>query len=236
MRTIIILVVSLMMSQAAFAVFNPTYLLTGNEMYFEAAECPQQVGEAERILRMVSSNYKALTSIQADFSMQLINTDVGINEVQNGKVLIKGEKYRFITEDFERMCDAKSVWTHFIEEEECQITTYSPDDDELTPANLFTLYEQNYKYEISGNLDAEVTPPGHVVIDLSPNDVSMPYYKVRLLIDRSDMLITKATIFEKNGNRIKYSLSNFNKNKPLSDSNFIFDELSHPNVDIIDLQ
>jgi len=185
---------------------------------------------AKQVLNKVSQKYKSFRAIEVDFTLQIVNPDANIDEKQAGKLFAKGDKYRVKTKEFERISDGESIWTHFIKEVELQITSFDPEEGELSPARIFTIYEtMDFNYEIKEENGKEIT------IDLVPSsDDETPYNRIRLTVNKSNYLISKATVFENNGTRFVYALSNFKSNVKLNDSYFSFD-FENFEGDIIDL-
>ena len=189
--------------------------------------------KAKIILDKVSKKYRTLKAIAADFTLTIENQEAGVSEKQEGRVYIKGEKYKIATTALDRISDNNSVWTHFKAEEEVQITEFDPEDGDLTPAQLFTIYKKDFSYRLNDEL--KQGKQVLALIDLTPKDKDMPYYKIRLTINKSTNLITKAKVFEKNTTTVTYELENFDTSKNLSDDFFSFDE-SNTDVEIIDLR
>ncbi|MGB1207406.1 MAG: LolA family protein [Chitinophagales bacterium] len=194
--------------------------------------CVAQDKDAQKILDKVSQKFQSLKALQADFSLQIENAAAGINEVQEGKVFVKGEKYKIETADLFRLSDNRYVWTYFIEEEEIQVNDFDPEEGEMSPARLFSIYNEDFNFMINDEKKAATA----IVIDLTPKEKSeMPYYKVRLSINTKTDLIEKAVIFEKSGSRFTYVLENVNTKVSFEDSFFELKESDYDDIDWIDL-
>ncbi len=196
----------------------------------------QTDSEAQSILDRVTDTYNTISSFEASFSLNIQNADAGIDENQSGQIAVEGEKYRISTTDINRICDGESVWTHFVEEEEVQINEYDPDDSELSPVRLLNIYKEDFTASL--NTYEEQDGYRYAIIDLKPNDISMPYFKVRLFVNQDNNLLTKAVIFEKNSTRYTYSLTDYKRNARFNESTFAFDEAAAEDADIeiIDLR
>lgn len=192
----------------------------------------QNDAQAKNILDRVSAFYQKQQNIEADFVLNIVNDDAGINESQTGQLMVKGEKYRISTDELVRVSDGKSIWTHFLDDQEIQITDFDPEEEEMTPAKLFTIYEEGYNYSFVGREN------GLNVIDLSPVDPDNPYFKIRLYIDPNASYITSATVFSRNGTQMTYSITNFDFSQgDLSDDNFQYDTNRFgSDVEIVDLR
>lgn len=115
-----------------------------------------------------------------------------------------------------------------------QVNSYEPDENSITPSQIFTIYEKNFIYAFM----EEKTVNGKVLqyIELTPNDKSKPYFKIRLGIDKTAKTVQNAIVFDKNGNRYTYEIKAFTPNPAIADSFFTFDTKAHPGVEVVDLR
>ncbi len=194
----------------------------------------EAVKDAEKLLDKVSKTYKSYNSIQAEFEMHFKAPEEDIEDTQKGKVFLKGDKYKLELQGQEVICDNSTIWTYLKEAEEVTINTYEPDEESITPNQLFTIYEKDFIYRIS----EKVNEGGKTltVVELTPNDKTKSYFKIKLFIDDSVYQIQKAKVFDKNGNRYTYTLSNINTKTGLEDSFFSFDASKYPDVEVVDLR
>lgn len=188
--------------------------------------------QAKNILDKVSVFYTQQQSIEADFVLNIVNDDAGIDESQNGKLLVKGDQYKISTEELVRVSDGQSIWTHFLNDQEIQITDFDPEEEEMTPAKLFTIYEEGYLYSYVGREN------GMDVIDLSPEDTDNPYFKIRLFIDSGASYIKSGTVYSRNGTQMTYSIQNMDFSEgDLGDENFKYDTSRFGSeVEVVDLR
>jgi len=207
-------------------------LICSLSFFVNTTTCVAQDKDAQKILDKVSQKFKALDALQADFSLQIENAAAGIDETQEGKVFVKGDKYKIEAEGLLRLSNNKYVWTYFIEEEEIQVNDFDPEEGEMSPARLFNIYNEDFNFMINDEQKSAST----AVIDLTPKEKSeMPYYKVRLSINTNSNLIEKAVIFEKSGSRFTYILKNIDTKVSFNDPFFELKEDDYEDVDWIDL-
>lgn len=208
------------------------YLLLGLICFNSFA---QNDAKAQEILEKVSTFYKAQKSIDTEFSLSIINEDADINETQKGQLLVKGEKYKLMTDELIRVSDGYSIWTHFVNDQEIQITEFDPEEDELTPAKIFTIYEDGFKYQYNGLTDVEGNQLEEIA--LFPTDQDNPYDKIILSINPKTNLIVKANVFSRNGSLIVYKIFNCSFSNPIEDNIFTYNTTKlEDDVDIIDLR
>src|SRR5476649_2557632 len=202
----------------------------------------QQDAEAKTILNGVSKKFKAYTVVKADFTFQLDNPQAGGKQSQNGALIVnsKAGKYKVtlfdpvnkVATDQEIISDGKTQWTYLLKDKEVQVNNAGKSDDEMNPSQLFTMYEHGYKYIYNG--DEKLNGKLCAVIDLTPENIDKPFFKIRLYIDKAKQQIYSAIIFDKSGARYTYTLNTITPNIKVPDETFTFDKKTHPGVDVED--
>jgi outer membrane lipoprotein-sorting protein len=190
--------------------------------------------KATQILNGVSAKYKSYSAVKADFTIKVENSQSKTSDTQNGTLYLKGNKYKVILKNQEVISDNKTVWTFIKDANEVQVNDYEPDENSITPSQIFTIYEKNFLYAFT----EEKTVNGKVLqyIELTPIDKTKPYFKIRLGIDKTAKTVQNAVVFDKNGNRYTYEIKAFTPNPALDDSFFTFDTKTHPGVEVVDLR
>jgi outer membrane lipoprotein-sorting protein len=205
----------------------------------------QKDAQAKAILNPISQKYQSYTAIKSDFSFTLDNAQEDMKATQNGTIIAqpKTNKYKITLysqgsvkpeAEQEIISDSKSQWTYIKKDKEVQQSNADHSSAGFNPAQIFTIYEHGYKYLYTG----EVKEGGKIyqVIDLTPEDDKIPFFKIRLKIDKVKKLIYSALIFDKNGNKYNYVLKSFTPNPPLTDDTFTYDAKAHPGVEVVDLR
>ncbi len=188
---------------------------------------------ATKILANVSKTYKAYKTMKAGFSINITNAQTKSKITQKGTLYLKGKKFRIDMTDQEIYCDGKTMWTYFKEENEVQVAKYDADGQEINPSEIFTIYEKGFDYRYTG----ETIKASKKIqnIELTPQNKTKPYFKVKLSIDKASHKIEHMTVLNKNGAEANYSITSFAGNVNISDTFFKFDEKSKPGVIVIDL-
>lgn len=190
--------------------------------------------KALEILEAMSNKYKNLTAFAANLTSSLTNETDGIKEEFKGKITVKGDKFKLEIEDQEIINNGTTVWTYLPSAKEVNIDNVDPDTDEMNPSRFYIMYKKGYKY-----LYLEDQTDGGVlceVVDLVPEKKDAQYFKIRMNISKKDKSIQSWTMFDKSGNRYKYSISKFQPNVNVDDSFFTFDPKKYPGVEVIDLR
>ncbi len=182
------------------------------------------------ILEGMSKKYKAYPSFEAEFTNSLINPDKSKEEI-SGKITVKGEMYKLDLGEQEVINDGENLWTYLKEVNEVNITEYYPQDQEISLSNIFTIYEDGYKY-----VYVEESTRGKThIIDLEPESKGKDIYKIRMEITENREL-RSFTLFERSGVRYLYSIDSFDGEKSIGDSLFQFNEADYPGVEVIDFR
>jgi outer membrane lipoprotein-sorting protein len=205
----------------------------------------QKDAQAKAILNPVSQKYRSYSALKSDFTFTVDNAQQNIKATQSGTLIVepKTNKYKITIYsantakpgiDQEIISDGKSQWTYNKEDKEVQLSNADHSSASFNPAQIFTIYEHGYKYLYTG----EVKEAGKLyqVIDLTPEDDKITFFKVRLMIDKVRKIIYSALIFDKNGNKYNYVLKTLTPNPPITADTFTFDSKAHPGVEVVDLR
>jgi outer membrane lipoprotein-sorting protein len=201
---------------------------------------------AKAILSKVSEKYRTYDIIKTDFDFTLDNPQAGVKETRAGTLITRSKANKFkvtllssavasspeIAQEI--ISDGKTQWTYLKKDNEVQINNVDNSGNGLNPAQIFTIYEHGFKYIYTG----EVKIKGHIYqeIDLTPEDINKPYFKVRLEIDKAKKQIYSALIFDKNGNRYTYTMRSLVPNIQVPDNTFSFDPKAHKGIAVTDLR
>jgi outer membrane lipoprotein-sorting protein len=213
-----------------------TYLLLANMITAQKNDRKiQNDPKAEAILNKVSKTYKDLKTLESSFTIAMYSKADNINEKYNGKVYMKGEKYKIDTDQMEVICDNIKQYIWLKESNEITINLHEPDEESIeTPAQLFTIYQKNFFYKLIG--DEKAGNKTLKKIELIPQKLKESNYrKIILLIDESVNQILKAIIESKDGITYTWEIKSFKANVPIDDAFFVFDKTKYPNARIEDL-
>jgi len=193
---------------------------------------------AKKILEDVAKKYSTYKTIQSDFTLAVVDankkgySDSGIMYFNKPK-----NQYAIILNDQQIISNGKSVWNITNDIKEVQITDAENDNSSIGPNNLFTFYQNGYKYKLLN--EEKVNINGKVedlkVIELAPIDTKTNYTKIKLRVNKNNH-IHDVTIFDKSNNQFNYSIQSLYLGKNLSDKLFTFDKSKYPNYEIVDLR
>lgn len=190
--------------------------------------------KALEVLQAMGNKYKSIPGYEANFAYALTNDVEKVNEEFKGKLTVKGEKFRIALPEQEVINNGATVWTYLPEVKEVNIDTYDKNSGDINPLKIYEIYEKDFKY-----LYIQDKTEGGVLceeIDLVPEKKDAQYFKIKLLIKKKDKIIQSLTMFDKGGNRYKYTITKFTPNSSVPDSFFSFDPKKYPGVEVIDLR
>jgi len=202
---------------------------------FAQDDYEQNTKKAKEILDKVSAKTKSYNTISADFTFSMENLQEEISETNEGKILIKGDKYKVTLMGVDTYFDGKTIYTFLKEAEEVNITEPDPEDEEtLNPATIFTIYDKGFKYRYVG----EGTENGKTFyeIDLYPENRDKPYSRIKLRVLKDELTLYSLRQVGKDGNNYTVVVNSMKTNIPLDDSDFVFDPAKYPDVDVIDMR
>jgi outer membrane lipoprotein carrier protein len=190
--------------------------------------------QALAVLDAMSKKYRAFTSFEANITSSMTNETEGIKEEFKGKITVKGEKFKLVMEDQEIINNGSTVWTYLPAAKEVNIDNYDANSEDINPSKIYEIYKKGYKYLHLG----EKTEGGVVCeeIDLVPEKKDAQFFKIKMIISKKDRSIQSWTMFDKSGNKYKYTISKFSPNVAVADALFTFDTKKYPGVEVIDLR
>jgi outer membrane lipoprotein carrier protein len=198
------------------------------------AASAQQDPKAGKILDQMSAKYQAMKAFKASFTQTLENDAAKVKENLSGDITVSGQKFRLKMSGQEVINNGQTMWTYMKAENEVNISDYDPDDQDISPSQIYTLYKKGYKY--SYVQEAKEGGEAVDIIELSPEDRSNPVFKVRLKVSKADKSVKSWQMFKKNGNRYTYKINKFQPNVPVDATTFTFDKTKYKGVKVIDLR
>ncbi len=199
------------------------------------AQTPDTDPKAKAILDKLSAKTKAFTSISASFNSILDNKKANLKVNQKGSLKLKGNKYKIDLDDYLVINDGKTAWTYTKDANEVQVDDAAEmkKGNSIKPSEIFTIWENGFKYKY----DKEITLNGAKcdVIKLFPKDTKgKNYHTIVLTINKQKLEIIGVEVQGKTGDNYTYTVTKFAPNLALADTEFTFDKVKFPGVEVID--
>lgn len=199
---------------------------------FSLSAIAQKDPKAKSILDKVSSNFKTLKTVEANYNLAVTNRTGKNAGTKTGKIYLKGQKYLLTEASMEIMSDGNKTWRFEPDANEVTIGKASDAGDGITPQKLFTnFYDKDFIYKLNGNVKQGTKTVAE--IEMTPTDKRKNFFKVYLYVDEAQKMIVSSKIYENSGNIYTYSMNGLKINQPLSDDMFVFNKAKHPGVDEI---
>jgi outer membrane lipoprotein-sorting protein len=194
----------------------------------------EQDPKAKAILDDLSKTTKSYKSISANYVLTIYNKEKKQLEKQEGKVQLKGQKFRLEIPGNFIICDGKTLWNHNKDAGEVTIKNFDPTNDEQNPSKIFTIYETGYKYKY--DKEEKVGNVMCHVIDLYPSikPEKKKFHTLKLYIDKVKKQVVQMKRMLKDGGTEVYEIKSFKPNLEIPESSFTLDTKNFKPDQIID--
>jgi outer membrane lipoprotein carrier protein len=215
-------------------------LLLACFILFTSLSSKAQIDEkAKKILDALSTKTKGFSTIVANFSYTVENKTEKTAETQEGKITIKGKKYKLEIANQTIINDTKYSYTILKDAKEIQKNIASngagKNGDDINPSNIFTMYESGFKFQF---IKEEKQKSGAVyqIIKLFPLEAKKRnFHTVLLTIDKVKNQLVSIKILGKDGNDMTYNVKKFVGDAKVDDATFAYNIKSFPGFEEIDL-
>lgn len=194
--------------------------------------------KAKKILDDVSAKTKTYSTINAEFTITIENKKNKTSDTQNGKITLKGNKYKLEVNNQTIISDSKTSWTILKDASEVQINSIESKEKEtgLNPSNIFTMHEKGFKYEFVKE-EKQKNGALYQIIKLYPDDVkNKNYHTAVLTINKEKSQIVSIKILGKDGTDMTYLVKSFGANAAVPETIFVFNDKNYPGYEVIDLR
>lgn len=191
---------------------------------------------AEKLLKSLEQKLDSYDIFKADFVYELQNQAAGINETQEGTIIVdkKGHFKLSLSEQI-IYCNLKSLTVWMPQMQEVQISEYNKQEFEFAPSEMFKLYEKGFLYAMAEPRTIEGKT--YQQVHLTPQDKDKPYFKIKVLIDKKAMQPYQTELRYKNGNVYTYTVKDFIPDPGgITDDFYTFSPSDHPQAEIVDLR
>lgn len=212
-------------------------LAFSTSVWSQTQQAEQSDPKATAILEKLKTTYESYNTMKASFSLILEIPEEG-EEIQNGTILQKGDKYSLEMDRQSIYCDGETIWVHLKNINEVQISDaeeMEEDDDMMSPKDLLRIYEKDdYLYGLTNEFEED----GVIVqqIEFKPTDRDSEYSKLRLTVEKKTSKVMRIKAFSKDGSRFTLKIKNLSPNVDLEDELFVFNKEKNPEVNIEDLR
>lgn len=196
----------------------------------------QQDPEAKIILDQAAEKTKSYHTIQVNYKLIVEDRIEKTSSDSEGKIRIKGDKYRLDAMESVVYFDGKTMWTYNQDINEVIITEPDMEDENFlsNPAKILTWYNRDFKYKYVNH----TTLNGREMheIDLFPNNLEQPYSRIKVYIAVNDLLLHLIKSVGKDGIDYSVQLYDYITDRELKDALFTFDPAKFKKIEIVDMR
>lgn len=185
--------------------------------------------KADEMFRSVIDGIKAYKNIEISFEYKMTNDVVGINETITGSGFLQGDAYRLNLGSQILICDGNTLWTYLPDDAEVMISDVNAEDGSNSPLSIIESYYDN----VNVVLDDKNEDFKSFVITPQNED---KFKKIVVNIDKKTSHLKEIHVYDDDDNIFSYIINKFVTNQELPQNTFVFDEESHPDVEVIDMR
>jgi len=185
------------------------------------------------IIEKTAQKYNALPAFSLEFSVNIEENDKTIQNFK-GVLLVKKEKYFLTFEDQIVANDGIIMWNY--QKSTNEATLFEAEDDEFSmfhPTKMLNNWDKEYTVKFIR--EEELQKKQVNIVDLTPKK-NLPFYKIRLFIDKNSFYIQQVMMYEIEGSTITYAITKFTHGAVISDAKFTFNKNDFPGVEVVDMR
>ena len=186
---------------------------------------------ANELLERLSQTNRTYKNITIEFDFTLENKSQNIKEYQSGTLITEENKFHLTINNQIIINDGENQWIYLSDMNEVQIMDHDPEDNMINLDKIFTIYEDDYKYNYIGS--ESKNGEKLEIIDLFPKE-RQEFIKINIAINTTENQLERITLHDKNGGTYTYLINSFKTNTNIKP--FYFDTANFPNIEIIDLR
>ncbi len=190
--------------------------------------------KATKILNELSAVNKTYASIIAEYLFTTVSKE-GKEDKWNGKLTLKKGKYLLEIPGNIIYCDSKSIYTYNKDAIEVTIKNVNESNpDQISPNNIFTLYEKGYKYKLQKQ--EVIKGITYEIISLNPTikPDKKKFHTINLYIDKVKKRIVKMVVIMRDNTKQVYDIKTFDTQTKVLDNVFTLDLSKFKPEQIID--
>ncbi len=198
------------------------------------AAVAQQDAKAVQLLDNARAIFEKSSGMSADFSIAILNKGK-ISDASQGKIWMKGRKFRFSTEVAEVWYDGKSQWLLNRESDEVNLSAPTDADMEsVNPSVLFQIYKKGYKLKYKGI--KTVSGKKRECVEMIATQKGIDIDRIALQLDAATSVPLAIDVYNKNKTGQNIVIQNYKNNLSLADVFFVFNPKQFPKAELIDLR
>jgi outer membrane lipoprotein-sorting protein len=187
----------------------------------------------EKFTRKAESDYPVRIEFEYTYESLIDNETF----TDTGDLVLNRNQYRLIFRDSEIYCNGESMWNYLVSEDEVYISdpAASTENDDFflsNPEKLFSFYDDNFKYRLTGEL--KYLDNDYYQVDLFPFDLNKSFHTITLLIRKDNYRLYSIRTKGKQGVNHTFKITSYQPGSKTTPDTFRFDPSRHPEIEVID--
>jgi outer membrane lipoprotein-sorting protein len=196
----------------------------------------QQDPEAKKILDRCAKKAESSYPLSLEFEYLYESQPDNFSESNQGSILIDRNRFKLSLPEMEIYCDGSTYWNYLVENKEVYVSDPADAGSEdiffSNPAGIFTMYNDNFKYRLKGEI--EINGVALYEVHLFPLDLNKSYHTIKLLIDKNTYQLHSMQTLEKQGVIHTITITAFHPGIKPAAGSFVFKPEEHPDVEVVD--
>lgn len=199
-----------------------------------ASASAQNGKKAIQILDQASKNFIEAGGVKAIFDLTITDFDGATSNI-NGKIFLKGRKFRISIEEMTAWFDGNNQWVFLKNTNEVNVST--PSEEELLTVNPINIFEL-YKHGFTGKYMGKKKEKGgyNEIIELIPPKKYNKLKNIAIYFNRKTLQPKKILIRNKDDSGTSVYISDYKTGINFADTTFRFNPDNFPDTEIIDLR
>ena len=195
----------------------------------------QNDAKALDVLNNASTAYFKAGGVKAGFSISVLGYGGKITNKLDGNICLKGSKFKLEVDEMITWFDGKNQWVYLKNNNEVNLS--NPSEEEqlmINPVKVFQLYKHGYNCKwIGQNSESGKTT---LKVSLIPKDKNGTVQNIIASFDKTSYRPVSIIITNKDKSGSRISIPAYLTGQKYQDAQFVFQQKSYPNTEVIDLR
>ncbi len=183
--------------------------------------------EAQEYLDNLANAVQKAPGLKIAFEAKLSDLSGENTESGKGMLFLSKNLSRLDIDGSEIYSNDETQWVYLPEEQE--VTIQPIEENELTPASIFTIYKNGYRFRL---LKEE---KDNVIVELSPFHIESDYVRITLNINTANEQLNSFVAQGRDGKLTNVTITQWEE-KTIPENEIKYIESAHPDVEVIDLR
>lgn len=191
-------------------------------VYSQVASDPDATVIIDKLLETIQQE-----AIKANFTLTVSDKNNETVQKQQGKFIIKNDRFVFDTDEVKVVFDGKDQWSYMASTNEVSIT--EPTEDEINQVNPLAVISSYRKNSIIIFSRTEQSAQNDIIV-MIPTIPGAEYKTIDIQINKTSANPSYIKLAGNNNYTVEIKFSNFRKGVSVNDKTFTFDSSEYPDI------